>query len=211
MPVYNEYKTFLGFEDDLYIPNLTTYIDDKYLNVRLTPKLKYEMKEKYSTKKCNQQKCSFDSIVDDINERYNFKVFIEKNKGTWIFKRDEINSYLKTNGLKYSDEAAKSYIKFLNKGKEKVDYRKNLYSYLESIIGKKLYVKDLEKKELIEKVNVRKNGNFLKNMDELNDKLKKENIPYEIIDDTDWNRKLEDGSKNKNYGKKYWLVKERCI
>jgi len=79
-----------------------------------------------------------------------------------------------------------------------------LIKYLDRIVGKRLF-KD-EQKELAVKVDIKRNGKLMKSYDTLNSGFIEDGIDFLIKADTDWNRKLEDGSKNKQYGKIYWIV-----
>ena len=84
---------------------------------------------------------------------------------------------------------------------------KDLYSYLDTLVGKKLY--KAEQKELAINANIKRNGKLLKGSDAINAGLKEDNIPYVIAKvETDWERTLLDGSKNPMYGKVYWIVAE---
>jgi len=78
-----------------------------------------------------------------------------------------------------------------------------LEKYLESIVGKPmLQVRD--RKELIEKIDVKSNGKLLKNISTLNIALEEQNIPYKIIEFS--TSKMIDG-KQKRYTKA-WKVKK---
>jgi len=79
-----------------------------------------------------------------------------------------------------------------------------LEKYLESIVGKKLFKE--EQKELAKLVNIKRDGKLLKSYGSLNAYFLEDNINFIIKTNTDWNRKLDDGTKNKQYGKTYWIV-----
>lgn len=79
-----------------------------------------------------------------------------------------------------------------------------LIKYLNKIVGKRL-LKD-EQKELAEKVDIKRNGKLMKSYDTLNAGFLEDNIDFLIKSFTDRVKKLEDGSKNPQYNKVYWLV-----
>lgn len=79
--------------------------------------------------------------------------------------------------------------------------------YLDGLIGEKLYKKD--QSQLAELINVKKNGRLLKSIAAVIAGIDDEKLPYTIVANTDWDRKLEDGSKNIMYGKVYWMVIEK--
>lgn len=83
--------------------------------------------------------------------------------------------------------------------------------YIKSIIGKKLYSKSREKEEFIEKLAfTNKNNRLIKSYNGIYKYLdKKYDGRYILIKATDWNRTIEDGSENINYGKSYWMVINR--
>ena len=197
-PKHEGYRIVAG--DSIYVPNLTPYIDDKYVNIRLTKNLKDEMVKKYSIKQCGKEDndFTFESIIEDIRKMKKFKVYRDEYKGgIWIFGK-EFKEYLKTNGLKYSNEVAKGYIKFLNKEKDKYNYKEEVINYIEILLGKQLYKNDSCRKILIELVNARRDGKLLKNVKDINDKLEKNKVPYFIKDD----------NIDKKTRRKYWTVEK---
>lgn len=84
-----------------------------------------------------------------------------------------------------------------------------LKNYLDSIVGKKLYVYKDENKELIDKINIKDcrgrqqisigaiKAYFTENINEL---------PYTIDSQPDNNRKLDTGEENSNFRKTYWIT-----
>ncbi|MDU3337941.1 DEAD/DEAH box helicase family protein [Paraclostridium bifermentans] len=198
-PEYDGYRIVPG--DPIYMPNLTTYINDKYVNRKLIKDLKGEMIKKYSIIQCGKEdnEFTFESIIEDIRKISKFKVYRDEDKGgIWIFKRDEFISYLKTNGLKYSDEVAKGYIKYLNKEKDKCNYKEEVCNFIEILLGKQLYKNDLYRKNLIELVNARRDGKLLKNVTDINSKLKNNKIQFFIKGD----------NVDKKTRRKYWTVEK---
>lgn len=85
----------------------------------------------------------------------------------------------------------------------------SLEEYLDSIKGNPLY--KLDQKELVEKINLRKDGHLVKKYAIFNTYFYEEKIPYIIYSDTDTIRKLDDGSKNPNYQKVYWTIGKNDI
>lgn len=79
--------------------------------------------------------------------------------------------------------------------------------YLDELVGVPLYKK--EQAELADVVNVKKNGRLLKSMSAILAGIEDEKLPYTIIADTDWNRKLDNGDRNLMYGKVYWIIVEK--
>lgn len=87
---------------------------------------------------------------------------------------------------------------------EKFKLKDKLELYLDDLIGKWLY-KD-EQKELIDKIDHRINGRQQTSLKSLNNGLDLININYTIISNTDYRRKLDDGTDNPNRRKVYWEV-----
>lgn len=82
------------------------------------------------------------------------------------------------------------------------EYKKNdLWYYLESITGKIMLNKG-DRKELIEKVNVKQNGKLLKSLDSLNSALREQNIDFYI---KQFETSRVENGKKKNY-KSAWKV-----
>jgi hypothetical protein len=84
------------------------------------------------------------------------------------------------------------------------EYDDKLENYLNNIVGKKLYKK--EQTELATISNIKRNGKLMKSYNSINSCFDEEGIKYHIVSDTDWERKLENGTKNPCYGKIYWIV-----
>lgn len=84
------------------------------------------------------------------------------------------------------------------------DYKEDLNDYLDSIVGKKLLKED--KKNLKEEFNNAGLKDRTMGINTLNGKLIDEEMPFVIKSNTDWNRILEDGSRNPLYAKSYWMV-----
>ena len=165
-------------------------IDEKYIGIKLDSKLKKELVYKYAVKGLNTN-VNFKSLSADlIKKGYIVKSY--KNDGTYIFK----------DGIEVKKDSKKE----LKKGLKNMS-NKDLYSYLDTLVGKKLY--KAEQKELAINANIKRNGKLLKGSDAINAGLKEDNIPYVIAKvETDWERTLLDGSKNPMYGKVYWIVAE---
>ena len=85
------------------------------------------------------------------------------------------------------------------------DNKKNgLVCYLEKIVGRKLLKK--EQLDLVKKVDIRRDGKLLKSYGSLNAYFLEDDIHFEIKSETDYAKRLEDGSKNSNYRKIFWKV-----
>lgn len=81
----------------------------------------------------------------------------------------------------------------------------NLVEYLEANVGVELYKEQRE--ELIHKVGLKDSrGRIQKGIAQLNAYLEENNMKYRIINDTNYKRKLEDGSNNPNFKKVYWSL-----
>lgn len=81
----------------------------------------------------------------------------------------------------------------------------NLVEYLEVNVGVELYKEQRE--ELIHKVGLKDSrGRLQKGLSQLNAYLEENNMKYRIISDTNYKRKLEDGSNNPNFKKVYWSL-----
>jgi len=89
---------------------------------------------------------------------------------------------------------------------EEIERKGILQEYLENIRGKKIY--KTEREEFIEMVGYRnKNKRLIKTEEKIASHLEKKfDSKYKLISDTDWSRKLDDGSDNINYSKSYWLI-----
>lgn len=170
-------------------------VDEKYIGYKLTKELKNEFVNEFVKVygRSSLDKTSFNEFKEDLEfNDYLVKTFKGKNNGTYIFRRGK-------------EIRKDSYIE-IKKEVEKVN-NEELYNYLDSIIGKRLYKDD--QKQLAINADVRRNGKLLKGYEAINVGLKADNIPFLIsIVETDWERKLENGNKNPMYGKVYWVVTE---
>nr|DAE47330.1 MAG TPA: Chromatin remodeling complex ATPase [Caudoviricetes sp.] len=84
--------------------------------------------------------------------------------------------------------------------------KSDLEKYLNTVIGEKLYKQ--QQKELATVVNTRRNGRLLKSVEAVIGGIKDEKLNYTVIADTDWDRTLDNGTKNPNRGKVYWMIVE---
>lgn len=83
----------------------------------------------------------------------------------------------------------------------------NLIKFLNSLVGEQLFKK--ERKELIDKINLRDNrGRQQKSISLINAYFKENKIPFIIDRDRDNKEKLDDGQKNLNFRKTYWIIGE---
>mgnify|MGYP004511536553 FL=1 len=186
----NRYKQELYTNRFVHYINLTTYLDDKFIGVKLSNNDKQKIIDTYASKGYSNNKVSWKTVKNELEEA-GYIVKSDK-KGTYIFKTNE--------------EIKKDSKKELKKGLKDMS-NKDLYSYLDTLVGKKLY--KAEQKELAINANIKRNGKLLKGSDAINAGLKEDNIPYVIAKvETDWERTLLDGSKNPMYGKVYWIVAE---
>ncbi|MNB85010.1 Type III restriction enzyme, res subunit [compost metagenome] len=87
---------------------------------------------------------------------------------------------------------------------DKIYKEQGISEYLDSILGNQLH--NSEKKELIDKLNVRSNGRQLKSCEALNIALTELKINYRIISEIDHRRNLGEGSLNPNRKKVFWKV-----
>lgn len=208
VPTLDKYKNFIDIKSHVYVPNLAVYIEDTYLNIKLTEELKNEMIYKYSVKKCLKESndFTFKSLKEDIN-KLRYKVYTSSKNGTWIFKYDDLTNYMKETGIeKYTDSILEDYRRFICSEVKEMDIE--LYDYLDSLVGKKIYKVDRE--YLAQLLNVRKDGKLKKSINAIITGL--EDTPYEVsIKDVDWERIMSNGEKNSNYGKSYFVISETCI
>ncbi|MFC0903794.1 hypothetical protein ACFHWD_03700 [Clostridium sp. MT-14] len=87
------------------------------------------------------------------------------------------------------------------------NYNNDLENYLNNIVGKKLFKDD--KKELIDKINLRDNRNRQqKSISLINTYLKENKFTYIIDTGRETKKKLDNGDKNPRYRKTYWKVGE---
>ena len=141
-------------------------------------------------------------------------VVMEKNRGTkkvnelMFFKcntdKEEIIKILEFGKVGYYE-----YIKELFGMEEyrilEEDYKINiLEKYLDKIVGKRLLKE--EQKELAERVDIKRNGKLLKSYGSLNAYFLEDNISYMIKTYIDRVKKLENGTKNPQHGKVYWVI-----
>ena len=159
-------------------------VDEKFLGVRLTPNRKQEFKkeiiDKYGRKSINET--TFKDFKEDLKENGYIVTTIKEGRNKGI------------------------YITEIKGDKKMVDKTKELCKQLEAMIGKELYAK--EREELIKKINVRRDGKLIKGYKAINEVFEEQNISYKIIAKTDWTKVLENGERNINYGKIYWIIVE---
>lgn len=100
----------------LYTPDFINRLDDKYFNTRLTDNIKDELVERYGVRYVDMKnEPKRIDVINDIDSRLEYKVH-KNNKGTWIFKSEDIKEYMKSNNIeKYSDSVGEQYRKSLNK------------------------------------------------------------------------------------------------
>ncbi|KZE73932.1 DNA/RNA helicase [Paenibacillus jamilae] len=122
----------------------------------------------------------------------------------------ETNEYREETGGRKASDAYMMYISnLLHKNKitliEKLFEKEELCSYLETIVGKRIY-KDGQK-QVIEKFDIKDyRGRLQKDISQLQSYLQSNQFKYAIGSFPDNRKKLEDGSNNPHKGKRYWLV-----
>lgn len=88
---------------------------------------------------------------------------------------------------------------------EEKELKNELEIYLNSIVGLNLYKNDTE--ELIEKIGLRDKRNRLqRGIGQLKSYLEENQYSYSLTSEIDTRRKLENGEKNPNFKKSYWIV-----
>ena len=141
-----------------------------------------------------------DKCSKQINELMYFKCQLDIEK---------INDMLEYGKFGYCNYLIKLFNYKNKNNKEKYilldeNYEIDLKDYLNSIIGLKLFTN--EKKELIDKINLRDNKNRQqKSISLLNAYLKENKLPY-IIDNQIDNKRKINNNNNPNYKKSYWII-----
>lgn len=150
----NEHPTGIYYST----PLISQFIEDKYINIKLTKVDKNYLVTKYGMIPHDKHKATWQTFKHDL-ERANFKV-ITNNKGTFIL---------------YKDDDFKT---IMRESKKKMNENEELYNYLNNLETIPL---DKEKqKELIDKVNVRVNGRQQKSYNKINEGLKMIELPFVI-------------------------------
>lgn len=148
----------------------------EYLREKLTKDMKDYLVKKYATVKCDG-KCNWKTFKYDLEN--NGYIVKSTRTGSFIYskndesvKDDKATTESKTNSLESKHN--------------------EISTYIESILGKKLYSAE-DKKELIEVMNIRSNGKLLKSYTSLNNALEDMNLPYTILN-------------KKSDNKRYWVI-----
>lgn len=187
-----KYRNIEKFHEVLYKTNLSKYIDDKYINKKLTKDMKRELTYKYGVINYNNKRLTFKSLQKDIEESGIFKVY-KNNNGIWIFRIEELKKYLYETNKKYSDFSLYDYFKY-KKNKKEICFTE--------FMNKRLSKEDIN--NLAKFIKSKKDGKLRTSIKSINDILKE--YKYKLTDYTDWKRINDDGTKNINYGKKYYQL-----
>lgn len=164
-------------EDDI----ISFTLPERFINVKLTSKIKHELIEIYGTIHQNN-KCNWQTFKEDLVEN-GYGVKTTKN-GSYIFSLNEDSEQKNA-----SEMIAESNIQ------EEIDV-KILCEYIESIIGIKLFT-DEDKKTLIKlSESYTSKGEIPKTKSTVNRKLEQLKLPYII-------------ESNKSNGRRYWIIRKK--
>jgi hypothetical protein len=166
------------------VPHLAKFIEDKYINTKLTKVDKEYLVYKYAMIWNDKYKSSWQSFKLDLG-KCDYKV-ITNNKGTFILNKDDDFKAI-----------YKEYKRSENNMNEKNE-NQELYDYLNNL---ETILLDKEKQtELINKINVRVNGRQQKSYTKINEGLKMIDLPFGI----DSKRLTINGNKDT-----YWIVEKK--
>jgi hypothetical protein len=140
------------------IPLIAQFIEDKYINIKLTKEDKDYLIYKYGMIPHDKHKATWQTFKKDL-ERANFKV-ITNNKGTFILHKDD------------------DFKTIIKESKKKMNENEELYNYLNDL--ETIPLDKEQQKELIDKINVRVNGRQQKSYAKINEGLKMINLPFAI-------------------------------
>jgi len=190
-------------------------INDQMLGWKKT-KLKNKLKKaEYRIEHSNREYINKYSRQNDEDNIVYDKTVEEEDKGTkainWLmyykFKNDSDEiADIQRNGRYGYCNYIKSLFGIENYVIIEEEHKKNdLEHYLDEIIGIRL--PEFKRSEIIEKIDLKdKRGRSQRSMPLLNAYFDENKLPYTIKADTDWDRKLDDGSRNPYYGKIYWML-----
>ncbi|GAA0715534.1 hypothetical protein GCM10008904_32500 [Paraclostridium ghonii] len=194
--IYNKLmKRGKNIENFLYVPDLIEKLDKKYFNVRLTPAMKEEIKEKYGVVYVDKKDVTWETVSEDL-KFYGHIVHTTNNYGTWIFDLKDIKGYMKNNDIeKITHEILEKYRKYLNKEGKKMSEKEELYNYLKTL--ETIPLNKNQQKELKNRLNFRVDGKQQKTAGKISVELKKKDIPFKIE-----SKRLTINSKKDTY----WIV-----
>ena len=160
-------------------PSIVQFMEDKYINVKLTKEDKTYLVNKYAMIPHDKHKATWQTFKSDL-ERANFKV-ITNNKGTFILhKDDDFKTIIKESKKKMNNE------------------NKELYNYLNDL--ETIPLNKEKREELINRINVRVYGKQQRSYNKINEGLKMIDLPF-IIDSK---RLTIDGKKDT-----YWIIDKK--
>jgi hypothetical protein len=155
---YDQYKNEHPTGVYYGIPLIAQFIEDKYINIKLTKEDKDYLIYKYGMIPHDKHKATWQTFKKDL-ERANFKV-ITNNKGTFILHKDD------------------DFKTIIKESKKKMNENEELYNYLNDL--ETIPLDKEQQKELIDKINVRVNGRQQKSYAKINEGLKMINLPFAI-------------------------------
>ncbi|MBY6838796.1 DEAD/DEAH box helicase family protein [Clostridium botulinum] len=150
----NEYKT----NESIGTIILAKFIEDKYINIKLTKTDKDYLVNKYAIIWSDKHKATWKTFKHDL-ECANYKV-ITNNKGTFILNKDD------------------DFKTIMKENKKKMNNNEELYNYLSNL--ETIPLNKEEQNKLINKINVRVDGHLQKSYKKLNIGLEMLNLPFKI-------------------------------
>lgn len=155
---FDQYKNIYQSGEYIGVIVLAKFIEDKYINIKLSREDKDYLVKKYAIVWHDKHKATWQTFKYDL-ERADYKV-ITNNKGTFILHKDD------------------DFKTIIKESMKKMNENEELYNYLNEL--ETIPLDKNQQQELINKINVRVNGRQQKSYTKINEGLKMISLPFAI-------------------------------